>query len=468
MRISVIGLVTGLTLVVTSAGANAQTEGSVAAPLVEKELVSLLDVAPAAYWTFTRKPKFFSDPNMDLATVDGPLWQRQYLLGSLGGFRSRMASNGLVFDADLTQVFQHKSSGDGDSSAYAGSADIWLALDTGRAGWWSGGLFVSHLEGNWGETLAGTGALLPLNADATMPTSPSAFALSELYLLQALPNEFTLVLGKVDWAGTADTSLFANNERYQFLGEAFVNNAVLGSFVPYTSMGAALSKQLTPDLAATLVGFSTDSEAIRPGFDTFDLSAFTYAVTMEWTPKFGNLPGNYNFILGASSKDVTSFDVDPEYLIGEIGGLVPVAKKDNNYAFTFSASQYFWMADRGKRWDGLPSGIGAFFRFGISPDDRNLIDQFYSVGIGGNYGLFGRVNDNWGIGWAGTHISSDFRRDAGVLGLDVDSMENSFEAFYNVALTPAIALSGHVQYVDPADAMADEVTVLSARLQIDF
>ncbi|MBL4544327.1 MAG: hypothetical protein JKP97_21680, partial [Rhodobacteraceae bacterium] len=54
MRISVIGLATGLTLVVTSAGANAQTEGSVAAPLVDKELVSLLDVAPQAYYGFMR------------------------------------------------------------------------------------------------------------------------------------------------------------------------------------------------------------------------------------------------------------------------------------------------------------------------------------------------------------------------------------------------------------------------------
>ena len=463
-----VGMVFGTALALSTNVVSGQTASAPSDDEAGNGLVSLLDVAPEAYYGFTRMPKYYSDPNMDPATVDGRLLDRQYLLGSFGGARTRMAKNGLLFGGGLTQIAQSKVSGDGDNSAFAGSADMWIALDTGRAGWWSGGLFVSHLEGNWGDVLQGTGALLPLNADATMPSEPDAFALSELYLVQALPNEFTLIIGKVDWAGTADTSLFANNERFQFLSEGLINNPILGSFVPYTSIGTALSKQLTPELAATLVTFSNNSNAVRTGFDTFDFDEFTYAVTMRWTPTFGNLPGNYNFILGGSNKDLTNFDVDSGYLVGELIGAVPPAEKTDNYAFTFAASQYLWVNESTERWDGRPAGIGSFFRYGAAPEDRNLIDGFYSLGLSGTIGPFGRSNDSWGIGWAGTHISSDFRRDAGVLGVDTDSMEHSYEAYYSVALTPAIAASAHIQHVDPANSSADDLTVFAARLQIDF
>jgi carbohydrate-selective porin OprB len=463
-----IGTISSIALAVSANVASGQTASENPDDGTGKGLVSILDVAPESYFAFKRMPKYFSDPNMDLETVDGRFFERQYLLGSFGGLRTRMAENGLIFDAGVTQVFQHKSSGDGDGSASAGSADIWVALDTGRAGWWSGGLIVSHMEGNWGDVLEGTGALLPLNADATMPSAPDSIALSELYLVQALPHEFTLIAGKVDWAGTADTSLFANNERSQFLHEGLINNAVLGAFVPYTSIGAALAKQLTPELSATLVAFSNNSSATVSGFDTFDLDEFTYAFTMGWMPTFGNLPGNYNFILGGSNKDVTDFDVDSRYLVGELIGAVPPAEKTDNYAFTLSASQYLWVNESTERWDGRPAGIGAFFRYGTTPEDRNLIDGFYSLGLGGTIGPFGRSNDSWGIGWAGTHISSDFRRDADLLGASVDSMEHAYEGYYSLALTPAITVSGHIQYVDPANSSADELTALSARIQIDF
>ena len=432
------------------------------------EFVSILDVAPQTLRGFIRMPKFYGDENMNRETVDGSLLERQYLLGSLGGLRTRAAESGLFVDAGVTQVYQGVVSGDGDNGKYAGSGDIWAALDTGRAGLWSGGLFIAHFEGNWGELVSGTGALLPLNADATMPTSPDSLALSELYLFQALPEGFGIIAGKLDWAGTADTSLFANNERTQFLYEGFVNNAVLGAFVPYTSTGIALTKEFQSDLSLSAGFFSNDSNATTSSLDDFAFDKMTYFVTGGWTPTFSGLPGNYNFIVGYSSKDIASFDVDDEYLIGEIIGTVPVAEESGNYALTLTGSQYVWINEGATRSDGQAVGFGPFFRFGIAPKDRNLIDQFYSVGIGGTGGPFGRNDDNWGIGWAGTHISSDFRRDADELGVSVDDFEHAVEGYYNVALTPAMHASFHAQYVNSANPSADDAVVLSTRLQLDF
>lgn len=85
-----------------------------------------------------------------------------------------------------------------------------------------------------------------------------------------------------------------------------------------------------------------------------------------------------------------------------------------------------------------------------------------------NYGQsvaheFGRADDNWDLGWAGTHISKDFRRDA-----DVDRFDHVVEGYYNIALTPAIRTSLHAQYIDSPNPSADEAFVLATRLQLDF
>ena len=222
----------------------------------QEGMLALLDVAPMVYWGIKRMPKFYSDRNMDRSTVDGSVHDRQYLFGSLGGLRDRAAESGLVLDGGLTQVVLGAVSGDGDGATYAGSADIWAAFDTGRAGLWPGGYFAAHLEGNWGNTVGGTGAVLPLNTDATMPGLPNSIALSELYLVQGLPGGFSTIIGKLDFGGIADKTFFANDERSQFMYEGLVNNPILGAFLKYTSIGGALAKQFTDDLNVQVLALS--------------------------------------------------------------------------------------------------------------------------------------------------------------------------------------------------------------------
>jgi len=431
-------------------------------------MISILDVAPPVYYGMLRYPKFYGDPNMDRATIDGPLSERQYLLGSLGGARDNWAKNGWIVDAGITQAVQGVASGPGDNAKYLGSADLWIGLDTGRAGLWSGGLVFAHLEADWGQTVGGTGAVLPLNADGIMPGSPDKFALSEFYLFQGLPHEFAAILGKVNWAAYADTSLFANDERNQFMYEGLVNNPILGAFVPYTSLGGGLFKNFSPEIAAGVVITANNTNALTPGFDELSGNAMTYGLAATWTPKFEGRPGIYDVLVGYTSKNTFAFDIDERYLIGEILGEVPVAQKNGNYAATLGASQYLKVDPNAKRSDGKPVGFGPFFRLGWAPKDRNLIDQFYSVGVGGYGGLVGRNNDNWGIGWAGTHFSSDLRGLATGLGAQVDSMENVIEAFYNIAFTPAVRLTLDLQYVNSANPARDNALVLGTRLQLDL
>ena len=76
----------------------------------------------------------------------------------------------------------------------------------------------------------------------------------------------------------------------------------------------------------------------------------------------------------------------------------------------------------------------------------------------------GRDNDQWGIGWAGTHISSDLRD----LPVGLRSWEHAGEVFYNFWLTPAAHLSLNTQVIRTADDTLDTAWTLGSRLQLDF
>jgi carbohydrate-selective porin OprB len=450
--------------------------------------ISLAVVEPELYYAFRRYPKFYGDDN----TIRGGLLERSFLLGSLGGIRDTMVDHGFYFDVGVTQFLQGNVSGGKQSGPVRvnGSADYWLTFDSGKAGLWSGGAVFLHAESSWRANKSvnpDVGSLLPANFDAAMPTpgESEAIALPELYLVQALPANFLVLGGKADFAGLADQNVLANNERTQFLYTGLVNNPVLGAFIPYTSLGLGGIWAPNKEHTAALVVVQADGNATTSGFDNFN-GNYTIGAQYQFSPTIGgNLPGNYRLILGFSTKDVTSFDIDERHLIGELLGVIPPVTESENYTVLLNFDQYLWIEDGSlaayqKRLDrsgypGIarhhlpPNGIGIFGRAGWAPRDRNVIDQFYSFGMGG-YGMLlpGRDNDNWGIGWAATHISSDLRDDVGLLGINLHSFEHAVEAFYNFQVTPAVHLSVNAQVIRGPSKSLDTAFTLGTRLQLDF
>ena len=220
---------------------------------------SLTTAAPEILVMMRRYPDYFGSP----WHRDGGILERGSLTGDWGGLRNDLVDLGINLDVSLTQVFQSNVSGGLESSPglrYAGSADYNLSIDTDKLGLWPGGLLILH-----GETAMGTyraaedaGSLIPINSDATMPRAndPGLTTLSECYLIQALDPKLLFLAGKIYAAGLADTSVFANNERTQFLNTSLINNPVLGNFAPYTSLAAAFV--WTPDANSTIAVLALD------------------------------------------------------------------------------------------------------------------------------------------------------------------------------------------------------------------
>jgi carbohydrate-selective porin OprB len=453
----------------------------------EQKLISLAEAEPIIYYAFRRYDKFYGDEN----TAHGGLLERSSLLGGSGGARDYLVDHGLYFDASITQFAQSNVSGGNDDGSVRsnGSADYWLTLDSGKAGLWSGGAVFMHAESSWGakdSVNKDTGSLLPANFDAAMPTpnDSETLRLPELYLVQGLPNNLLFVAGKVDWAGIADTNVFANNERTQFLYTGLVNNPILGSFAPYTSIGSAIT-WAPGKHNLTIFGLQSNGNATSTGFDDFN-GEYSSGGQYQYSPIInGNLPGNYRLIVGYSNKEIPSYDISTRHLVGELVGVTPTVDESENYTVLINFDQYLWIeggslalykkriassnySGAGRR-QQAPNGIGIFGRAGWAPKDRNVIDQFYSLGIGG-YGMLipGRDYDQWGIGWSGTHISSDFRDDTDLLGIDLNSYEHAVEAFYNFQLTPAAHLTVNAQVIDSMAESVDTAKTLGARLQLDF
>jgi carbohydrate-selective porin OprB len=307
------------------------------------------------------------------------------------------------------------------------------------------------------------------------PDESQVLALPELYYAQGLPGNVLVLVGKMDFAGIGDQNLFANNERTQFVYTALVNDPILGSFVPYTPLGVAIDWAPSNEHNVALLAVQNDGDGSTSGFDNFN-GNYSYGIQYAYSPTIaGDLPGSYSVIVAYSTKDLSDFNVDSRHLIGEVIGQVPVSKKRDNYCVMVNVGQYLWTRDTGQTSSeaparkGLPPvGFGLFFRAGWEPKDRNVIDQFYSFGLGGYGGLPSRDRDQWGLGWAGSHTSGDLRDDLRILGREANSFEHAFEAFYNFAVTPAAHISLDVEAVTSAIPSAETAVVIGTRFQFDF
>jgi len=123
----------------------------------------------------------------------------------------------VTFDAVVTQVYQGVASGglDDGSGKYHGLAEYGMTLDTGKLGWWSGGLIVANAYTSFGKAKLGfTGGLSPVTYSAILPTAdPSDTFVMEYYITQALSKSTVLTAGRINPANFLDKTRFSGDRR---------------------------------------------------------------------------------------------------------------------------------------------------------------------------------------------------------------------------------------------------------------
>jgi porin len=143
---------------------------------------------------------------------------------------------------------------------------------------------------------------------------------------------------------------------------------------------------------------------------------------------------------------------------------------DHSWAFFAGAWQYLYTPDSPP--DEIDAGddradlrgVGLFARLGFADPDANPVDWSASVGIGGRGLIPGREGDSFGAAYY--HTRTQAPRGFALLGLN--DTGQGLEAYYNIAVTPAVGLTLDVQWIDEGLESNNPATVIGARLHVDF
>lgn len=408
------------------------------------------------------------------ASYGGDFADRPRLTGDWGGLRDDLSRMGIDFGVDLTQVLQGNATGGTHTGvAYGGLADYKLGFDSGKSGLWPGGFFNIHAESNFGGNAnRAAGSFFPANTVAVFPSVSNNTTTTALMNATAMQfaNEWAgVVLGKVDVID-GQGGEFSGNYRTQFMNAGFSWNLV-NSLMPVSSFGGglvflpmkdaqvsflALGPQGTP--TSNDIGAAYDDGVVLTGKGKFPVKPFGLVGHQE-----------LGFTWGNSTRP--SLDQDPSNIANELlktkfprlanpGPALtrilqqfypqlltptqPLNTESSTWTVYYNADQYLWQPE------GHPDrGIGLFFGAGTSDGNPNPVKYSFSAGIGGKGIVPGRPGDTFGIGWSLAQYSDDFlpflRQN---LNLGLQS-ETAVEAYYNVALTPALGLTLDLQAVEP-------------------
>ena len=444
----------------------AKPEEKKPSPKLENGLISITRAAP---------------PVTPVWNYAGELGSRSTLFGDSNGGRTSLYEKGVTFDAWLTQVFQGVTSGgnreDNGGAQYNGMAEYHMTLDTAKLGWWSGGLFNFTGQTSYGNPISSeAGNISPVNMTPMWPVPfENSTELMEYYWLQALPNKMVLLVGRVDATNFLDKNSFANNPETQFLNASLNNELLWGEFLSFSTYAALLVQPVNKNLT---VAYALWDPETTPGDygGVWDHYGAAVSFIIDYKNSSG-LDGVFNPVIAYTNKDALALD-NPRFVPGIIDGDIP--KKKANWMFTFVGEQYLWTpggssAEGGSNEDfemgtvffgENKPGVGLFYRFAYTPENRNLWNITVSGGIGARGVIKGRPNDRMGIGVYWMKASNDLNRQPIIGG--ILNNETGFNAYYNFAITPWLQLSADLQYISTGLETGDNAWVLGSRMFVQF
>ena len=448
-----VGVVATLTMIFALLGTSASGEPS------PKKMISLTELLPVL---------------TSVSDYTGEFWSRSTMFGDLGGVRQDLYDKGFMLDVAMTQVVQGIVSGaDVDQDwGYNGVLEYQVAFDTGKLGLWPAGLLVATGVTSWSEPL-GTqiGNLSPVTYTALFPIPfDQTTELVEYYYMQGLPGNGVLNVGRINATNFVDQNRFANDWRNQFLNVSLGNNALWGYFISFSTYNASVLYELPKGFSISVAVWDPETKPGDYGGVWEHVGTFLQ-LESTWSV-FDDLGGRATFDGVYTNKDTNALD-NPFFVPGAISGNPPTKK--GNWMFGMNLEQYIWKPDktagpsnpvRTRPFDYQEPGVGLFFRFGWTPEDRNPYNIYASGGIGGRGVIPGRPYDRMGFGVYSLIASSELN-DLIIIG-DRLRDEVGIEAYYNFAITPWLQISADLQWIASGVEANDDALVLGTRIFTQF
>jgi len=365
---------------------------------------------------------------------------------------------------------------------YQGVLELYVNADMSRLGLWDGLCFHANGYQIHGNSITGAniGGLMPVTSFEAVDST----RLFELWFEQHMFNDTVSVrFGQL----AADEEFFAADGGGYFINGtwgwapiAAENNPNGGPAYPLATPGVRVG--LTPtENTNVLIGVFNgdpapqcnkadgDPQVCNP--DGLDFGLRNRALLMaegaySYTLAGGQLPGTIKVGGWNHFGDFQHQRVD----VG--GNLIAVTGSDGkplkeDHALYAILDQLLWHVPGGDE----GQGIGFFTRFAGAPDDRNLVDFYFDVGLTFTGMIPGRPDDALAIGYAHTGISNEVRAFNVDTGLPAGSgHEGLIEVAYTMEVMEGWTLQPDFQYIfNPGGGTeGDDATVVGARSTFAF
>ena len=426
------------------------------------------------------------------ASETGGVMERDVLLGTLDGVRTRLEEYGIKFGlSETSEVLGNATGGRATGIVYEGVTAASVDLDLGKAAGLSGGTIrVSALQIH-GRGLS-TNYVNNLNVISSAEET-RATRLYELWYQQAfLDGKVDIRIGQqsadLEFALSTYGGLFVN-AGFGWPTSFAVSLPAGGPADPLAALGARLRVRPTESTTVLLAVFNGspappgdgDPQIRNASGTSFRLNDGVFAIgELQYALNGGDgatgLPGTYKIGGWYNSKAFTN-----QFFVATIGSASPVATPANpndNWSLYAVADQLIWRTP-----GSADGGLGVFARIAGAPGGRNQINLFANAGA--TYkGLPGRDNDTVGIGVAWTRISdtaraSDAAAAASAPGFSpIRSSEVLLELTYQAQIAGWLTVQPTFQYVfnpgggianpDRPDKRIGDAAVFGVRSTINF
>ena len=232
-----------------------------------------------------------------------------------------------------------------------------------------------------------------------------------------------LIGGIIDATDYLDQNAFSNDEHTQFMNEALVNAS--NTFYPSFDLGGAAVLDFEQfEIAAVGMNIAENTDGSGYNF---------YGAEVEYRLETSVGNGGYRVIAGYATEAF----LDPADL-----------NKESRFSLLFSIDQEFG------------EYVGAWIRFGYQTDKAKVnYSKLVSGGLDLKGGLWGRQDDNIGIGYAYLNDGNQNLESTQVI-----------EAYYRIAMNEYFALTVDAQYMDDKYIAGNGPSgyVLGARGTVEF
>lgn len=411
------------------------------------------------------------------------IWTRDKLSGDWGGLRTDLGERGIDFEFRFNQYYQDVTSGGlRENGEYAGKLDYIVNVDGEKLGLWRGLYLNLHAEYQFGDTiLPDAGALAFNNTSLLYPTpGDTATEVTGWSVTQGLYQKgdtaVALTTGKIHVADLL-------NQAWPFLEmgkNGFMNynvNVPAASIAPYiqlSHLGSALIVLHKMQIKAAFAVLDTHNSSDNTGFPKLGDNGVTFVGLYRFFFDVKDMPGKLTFFAGTNTGEHTTlettvFHVPVKGPFGRRSHIFNVPGVDEETVRgTWSTMAYYdqvvWQADAsGNR-------NVRFVSAGALADQSPGFSRWQYTGQVVATGLFdSRPRDKFGIGGyyvgATDHVKN-LSKDS-ILVPDLGDY-SGLEIFYSAALTPAIHLTGDIQFTDDFEVANDTAIIPGLRLSMEF